>query len=177
MFGKILLVLVVLVALVLIAASFQPNEFKVVRSTVVNASADKVYPQIDDLKAFDKWNPFMEADPNAKVTYEGVSGMGMSSTWDGNNRMGAGKNTITSVQKDQSVGMRLDFERPMKNTAQVMFTLQPQGSGTLVTWVMTGNNNLMGKVFHLFVNMDKMVGGQFEKGLANLKNTVETTKK
>lgn len=140
MLVKIILVLLILIGLFLIVASFQPNDFKISRSTLVMAPVDKIFPQVNDLKAFDKWNPFMEADPQAKVTYEGPnSGIEMSSTWSGNNQIGAGKNTIVESRSNQLVGMRLDFERPMKNTANVQFTLEPQAQGTLVTWNMIGD--------------------------------------
>lgn len=178
MLKGILVILAVIIVVVLVLASMQPNEFKLSRSAVVKAPADKIFPEINDLKAFDKWNPFIEADPNVKVTYAGPeSGVGMSSSWNGNNQIGEGMDTIIDSKANQSVVMRLDFVRPMKNTAQVTFTLQPQAQGTLVTWDMTGKNNFVGKLFHLCINMDKMVGGQFEHGLNNLKAKVETQKK
>jgi hypothetical protein len=123
MLVKIILVIVVFIGLFLVVASFQPNDFKISRSILVMAPADKIFTQINDLKAFDKWNPFMEADPQVKVIYDGPeSGVGMSSAWSGNNQIGAGKNTIVESRPNQLVGMRLDFERPMKNTAKVQFT-------------------------------------------------------
>jgi hypothetical protein len=114
---KVLLVVVVLLVLFLMAAAFQTEDFRISRSMVVMAPADKIFQFMNDLKAFNKWNPFMENDPQVKVTYEGLaSGVGMSSTWSGNNQIGAGKNTIVESKPNQLIGMRLDFERPMKTT-------------------------------------------------------------
>jgi uncharacterized protein YndB with AHSA1/START domain len=171
---KILLLVVILLGVFLITAAFQSEDFKIARSTFITAPADKIFPLVNDLKAFDQWNPFMECDPQVKVNYDGpVSGVGMSSTWSGNNQIGAGKDTIVESKPTQLVGMRLDFERPMKSTSSVIFTFAPQAQGTLVTWSMTGKKNYMAKIFHMLMNMDKMIGGSFEKGLFNLKTMVE----
>lgn len=171
---KILLIVVILLGLFLIAAALQSEDFKISRSMVIAAPADKIFPLVNDLKAFDKWNPFMEVDPQVKVNYEGsASGVGMSSAWSGNNQIGAGKDTIVESRPNQLVGMRLDFDRPMKSTSNVIFTFASQAQGTLVTWSMTGKKNYMTKIFHMLMNMDKMVGGSFEKGLTNLKTMVE----
>jgi hypothetical protein len=171
---KILLVVAILLGVFLITAAFQSEDFKIERSVLITAPADKIFPLVNDLKAFDQWNPFLVRDPKVKVIYDGPSsGIGMSSTWNGNDQLGAGKNTIVESHPNELVGMRLDFERPMKTTNSVIFTFKPQVEGTLVTWSMSGKKNYMAKIFNMLMNMDKVVGGEFEAGLSNLKVVVE----
>lgn len=143
---KIFLVAVILLGVFLIMAAFQSEDFKISRSVLMTAPEDKIFPLVNDLKAFDKWNPFMVRDPQAKIIYDGPStGVGMSSAWNGNERLGAGKNTIVESHPNELVGMRLDFERPMKATNSVVFTFTPQAQGPWVTWSMTGKRDIWTK--------------------------------
>jgi hypothetical protein len=109
-----------------------------------------------------------------KTSYAGpATGVGAVSSWDGNNDVGAGSMTITESQPDSLVRFRLDFLKPFKDTCTSDFTFKPAGNQTVVTWSMDGKKQYVSKVMCLFLNMDKMVGGQFETGLADLKKTVE----
>lgn len=114
-----------------------------------------------------------EVDPNAQNSYEGAaSGTGAAMKWSGNSKVGVGKMTITGSQPTSAIQFRLDFEKPMQATNTAEFTFLPDNGGTVVTWRMSGNS-LMGKVMGLFINCEQMVGGHFDRGLANLKAIAE----
>ncbi len=166
----------ILLALALIAILFvifvlgQPSEFSVTRSLKMAAPPEKVFPHVNDLHQWEAWSPWAKLDPNATPTFSGAAtGVGAAMAWSGNNKVGQGKMTITESQPSQLIRFRLEFLKPMVATNLATFTFQPEGGGTLVTWAMAGRNNFMGKIFGLLVNCDKMVGGQFEKGLASLR--------
>jgi len=124
---------------------------------------------VNDLHKWQAWSPWAKLDPDAKQTYEGPGeGTGAVFRWAGNDRIGEGAMTITDSRPAELVTFRLDFLKPFAATNIAEFTFKPDGSGTLVAWSMTGKRNLMFKAICLFMNMDKMVGGQFEQGLAGL---------
>ena len=169
-----LLALLVIIAVVLVAAAIQPDSFRVARSTTVNASPAAVFPHVNQMKSWEAWNPWGKIDPNMKLTYDGPeSGVGASYSWVGNNEVGEGKMTITESRPNELVQFKLEFFKPMAGVSTAEFTFTPQGDQTEVTWTMTGKNNYVAKIFCLFMNMDKMIGGQFEKGLAELKTAAE----
>ncbi|MBL8013471.1 MAG: SRPBCC family protein, partial [Candidatus Omnitrophica bacterium] len=113
-------------------------------------------------------------DPNSKISYEGASsGVGAVFKWAGNNQVGEGSNTIVESRPGELITIRLDFIKPFPGTSSAEFTFKPEGAGTMVTWSMSGKNNFIGKAMSLVMNCDKMVGGQFEKGLAGLKQVSE----
>ena len=171
----ILLAVAFIVILIIIAIAGQPDEFIYTRSTNISAPPDKIFPQVNELRKWEAWNPWGKLDPNAKMTYDGPpAGVGASYAWAGNAKVGEGKNTIIESQPSGLVRLRLDFQKPMQATNIATFTFQPQGSQTVVTWSMAGKNKLCGRIFGLFVNCEKMVGCQFDKGLASLKAVVET---
>jgi hypothetical protein len=166
--------LVVLVIGLLAYASTRPDSFSVRRSTLIGAPAERIFPLIANLKSMNTWNPFVEPDPAIKIAYTGPdSGKGAAHTWSGNSKVGAGRIEITDATPSSRVALQLDMIKPMKAHNAVEFTLQPNGNGTLVTWTMSGNQPLMAKVMNVFIDCDRMVGSQFEKGLASLKTIVE----
>jgi len=170
MFKKILGALAAIAVLILVVAAFQPADFAVSRSVSINAAPAKVFAQVNDLKKWGAWDPWAKLDPAMKVTFEGpATGVGASYGWVGNNQVGAGKMTITESKPSEKVALRLDFEKPMKDTCAAEFSFKPEGKGTNVSWTMTGKKQYPAKVMCLFMSMDKMVGGTFEKGLADLK--------
>jgi uncharacterized protein YndB with AHSA1/START domain len=172
-FKTILLVLAVGVAAVLIYAAFKPKSFALSRSAVIAAPPDRVFVLINDLQGFNRWNPFAKQDPELKIQYESVtSGNGAAYTWVGK-KAGVGRMEITDSVPAQRVTMRLDFSKPMEAHNTVNFTLEPQGAATRVTWAMTGPANYVHNLMMTFFSMDKMVGGQFETGLASLKALAE----
>ena len=166
---------VVVVALVAFVAT-QPDTFRIAHSTSVTAPASKVFRLVNDLHEFQTWNPYAKKDPAMVQTWEGpVSGIGALYRWAGNNDIGAGSMKIVESRLDERVGLELEFSRPFKAMNDVVFTFEPKGEQTVVTWAMTGKNNFVAKAMQLMMNMDQMVGGDFEKGLADLKALAEKT--
>lgn len=165
----ILIGLAVLIAILLIVASTKPNTVRYERSTVINASPDKILPHIVDFRKWPAWSPWEKMDPAMKRDYSGASsGKGAKYAWSGNGKAGEGSMEVLSVSPD-AVNIDLRFIRPFKNDCVVWFRCAPEGTGTRLTWTMDGPQIFIGKVMGLFMNMDKMVGNDFEKGLADLK--------
>jgi uncharacterized protein YndB with AHSA1/START domain len=179
MLKKILIGIAAVVAILLvgffIAVSMQPNEFRISRSAKMNAPPAAVFAQLSDFHNWDAWSPWAKLDPNAKATFEGpTSGTGATFIWSGNDKVGAGRQTIIESRPDELIRIKLEFEKPFRGASTAEFTLKPQSDQTLVTWSMFGTNNFMGKVMSLLMDCDKMVGSEFEKGLANMKAIVES---
>lgn len=171
MLKKILIVVVVLILALVVVIVLQPSHFHITRSATIPAPASVVFAQVNELKKWEAWSPWMKLDPNAKSTYEGpAAGKDAAMAWDGNSSVGAGKMTITDSKPNELVQLRLDFEKPLKGTNTAEFNFKEDAGQTTVTWSMDGENNFIGKAIGLFLNCDKMVGGQFEKGLADLKS-------
>lgn len=170
MLKKILIALAVLVVVFIIIVATRPDDFRVSRSATIAAPADVLFAQANDHHKFNTWNPFLKVDPNVKNTYSGPdAGVGAVCSWDGNKDIGAGSATITESKPGELVRMRMDWKRPMEGTSTVDFTFKPEGNNTVVTWAMYGKSGFMMKAVGLFMDCDKMVGPQFEEGLANLK--------
>jgi len=172
-FAAIGAVVVFGIAVVLVLAAMQPDQFRVQRSAAINAPPEKIFPLISDLKAWTAWSPF-EKDAAMKRTYSpSTSGKGAAYAWDGNSQVGAGNVLITDAPAPSRVSLNLNMVRPLEVHNAVDFTLTPAGESTTVTWAMRGEVPYFAKVIHVFMNMDKMVGGEFEKGLANIKAIAE----
>lgn len=153
----------------------RPNEFRVVRETSIKSPPELVFALVNDLRKWDDWSPWAKLDPNCKMTYgESEEGKGAWYSWNGNNKVGEGKLTITGSQPSQDLRLRLEFIRPFKCENDVDFTFKPDSGGTRVIWGMVGKNNFMSKAMCLVMNMDKMVGKDFEKGLSSLKSLAES---
>ena len=171
---KILIGLAVFVLILVIVISKRPEDFRVSRSITMNASPEKIFPHVNNLHKWEVWSPWAKLDPNAKNTYEGpTEGVGAGLSWAGNNQLGEGRMTITDSQPSSLVRFTLEFLKPFKATNTAEFGFQAQGDQTVVTWVMFGKNNFISKAVGLFMDCDKMVGTQFEQGLASMKQTVE----
>ena len=169
--GLIVVVLVVVVAL-------QPADFRVARSATMSGPAPVVFSQVNDLHKWEAWNPWQKKDPAMKLTFAGPpAGPGASYSWAGNNEVGEGRLTITQSRQSDMVRIKLEFMKPFAATNTAEFTFKPEGDRTAVTWSMEGRNNFFAKALHLVMNMDKMVGGEFEKGLADMKSVVEAASK
>jgi Polyketide cyclase / dehydrase and lipid transport len=172
---NILLGVLAVIAILLIIVALRPADFRVERSARLSAPAILLFEQVNDHRKFAVWNPFMKLDPNVKNTYSGPdSGVGAACSWEGNSKIGAGSATIIESKPGELVRQRMDWKRPMEGTSTVEFTFKPEGDKTVVTWAMYGKNNFMGKLFSLFINCEKMVGPQFENGLAELGKVVAT---
>jgi carbon monoxide dehydrogenase subunit G len=174
-FGKKLFVGLIAAAAVFCAVvASRPNDFKVSRSAMMAATPAAVFDQVNDFHKWDVWSPWAKMDPNAKTSYEGpTSGVGAKFGWSGNSDVGEGSMTIVESKPNNLVRIRLDFTRPMAGTSDVELKLEPQGEQTKVTWSMAGKNNFIAKAVSLFMDCEKMVGDQYDKGLANLKAIVE----
>jgi hypothetical protein len=176
MIKKILLVIVAIVAVVLIAGAFQSPTYRVERSVTIAAPAAEIFPLLNDFHKSQTWSPWVKLDPNAKYTFEGpASGVGAINSWSGNKDVGSGRQTILASTPNELVQIKLEFFEPMADVATTEFRLAPQTAGTTVSWSMSGHKNYVAKVCCMFMSMDKMVGGDFERGLANLKTQVEAT--
>ena len=174
----IVIALAVIVVVFVVIVALQPAEFRVVRSTTISAPPQAVFAQVDDFHKWEAWNPWGKIDPAMKQTYEGTpAGVGAIYAWTGNNEVGEGRMTITESRPSDLVRVKLEFFKPFAATNTAEFTFKPEGNQTAVTWSMFGQNNFMAKAIHPFMNMDKMIGGQFEKGLASMKSVVEAAPK
>ncbi len=172
----ILLIFVVAILGFVAAAALQPDEFTITRSASMNAAPEIVFEQINDFHKWESWSPWAKMDPEMKVTYSGAeSGVGAVYEWSGNSEVGSGKMTITQSRPSELVKIDLEFTEPFAAKNVTEFILRPETGGTSVTWTMTGKNNLMAKAFGLVMNMDKMIGSDLEKGLAQIKSVTETT--
>jgi uncharacterized protein YndB with AHSA1/START domain len=170
----ILMALVIIGILLFVIIAGRPDEFTVCRAAKIAVPPEKVFPHVNELKKWDAWSPWAKLDPNCQMTYAGPpAGVDASQTWVGNNKVGEGKMTITESVPDNLIRLRLEFLKPFKATSKVEFKFTSESGQTLVTWSMSGKNNFPSKVFSLFVDCEKMVGKDYEKGLASLKSTAE----
>ena len=174
MFKKIGIGLVVVILIFLGVVMIQPEDFKISRSVMVAASPQKVFDQVNNFHNWEAWSPWAKLDPNAKAEYQGPSeGVGAIFRWSGNDQVGVGSNTIIESRPGELIKIKLEFLKPFEAISTAEFTFKPEGQQTLVTWSMSGKNNFIGKAMGLLMNCDKMIGSQFEKGLADLKTIVE----
>lgn len=174
MLKKLLLGVVFIIAAVAMVASQQPDEFKVSRSATMNAPASEIFAQVNNLQNWKAWSPWEKLDPNATSNFEGPdAGVGAKMSWAGNMDVGVGSMTIAESSPD-FIRFDMDFKEPMAGQSTAEFAFKDVSGQTEVTWSMHGKNNFMGKVASLIFDCEKMVGDQFEKGLANLKTLVET---
>lgn len=159
--------LALLLVLLLIVGT-RPDDFKIERSAEMKAPPAAVFSRINDFHNWKEWSPWEKLDPNMKRTYDGEPGKGAVYTWTGNDQVGEGRMTILESKPDEFVSIKLEFIKPFAATNRAIFTLVPSGEGTKVTWAMDGKNNLVAKAFHMIMDMDQLVGKDFEAGLASL---------
>ncbi|WP_026555188.1 SRPBCC family protein [Arthrobacter sp. 35W] len=145
------------------------SSYTVTRNALIPAPATELFALVNNFHEWTKWSPWETVDPNMDRTYSGSqSGVGAKYAWSGNSKAGSGNMEIVKVSEPDSISIRLEFTKPFKAVNPTVFTFTPEGSGTRVTWTMTGESKGIAKIFALFMNMDKMVGKDFEKGLAQL---------
>lgn len=174
MLKKILLGLVAVIVVILIVGALQSDTYRVERSVTIAAPAAVIFPQINDVHRLQDWSPWVKLDPNAKMTFHGpAAGVGAGFAWAGNSQVGEGRETIEASTPNELVRLKLEFIQPMPDVATAEFRLQPAGAGTTVTWSISGHKSYVTKVVCLFMNMDKLIGGDFERGLGNLKALIE----
>jgi hypothetical protein len=172
----IILAIVVLILIIVIAA--RPPDFRVTRSAPIAGRPAAVFAQVNDLHLWQAWSPWAKLDPNAKNNYDGPpTGVGSGFAWAGNSKIGEGHMVITESRPNDLVRFRIDFIKPFTATNIAEFTFKPDGDRTVVTWTMTGRCNFVSKAMGLFMNFDKMIGGQFETGLARMDSVVAAATK
>ncbi len=168
----ILSVFIAVPLLVVAVAATRPATYRVERSAAISAPAAEVYAAVVDLHRWARWSPWARLDPNQKTTVIG-QGVGAVSTWSGDDKVGAGRMTIVEATPGARVVIKLEFLRPYESTSETSFVVVPEGVGSRVTWLMTGTNGLVARAMSVFMDMDKMIGPDFERGLASLKAEVE----
>jgi len=178
MIWKILIALVVIVVGLVGVITLQPARYRVSRSTTIAAPAPVVFAQVNDFHKWSAWSPWEKIDPAMKRTYEGPpAGAGTSYTWVGNREVGEGRMTIVESHPSDLIRVKLEFVKPFAGTSVAEFTFKPEGTPegdrTVVTWSMTGDKNFIAKAIHLVMSMDRMIGDQFDKGLAAMKTVAE----
>lgn len=171
-------VVVVVIVAVLVFAYTRPDTFRVERSTTIKAPPQKIFDAINDFRRWAEWSPWENIDPQLKRTYSGAaSGVGAVYEWTGNSKAGTGRMEITGATSSSKIVIKLDFLKPMEARNIAEFTIEPQAEGqenaVRVTWAMFGPALFIGKLMTVFISMDKMVGGSFEQGLANLRRISE----
>jgi hypothetical protein len=173
-FKKIALVAVVLIGAILAYAATRPDSLHVQRMAGIKAPPEKIFPLISDFRRWSSWSPYEKIDPAMKRVYGGAAnGKGAVYEWEGNSQVGQGRMEITDISQPSRVTIKLDFVKPLEGHNVAEFALVPQGDSTTVTWTMDGPTPYIGKIIGVFVNMDTMIGKDFETGLANLKAIAE----
>jgi uncharacterized protein YndB with AHSA1/START domain len=171
---KVLIGIAVLIILLAIFVATRPAEFHIERSATIAAPPEKVFAQINDFHSWGAWSPWEKLDPEMKREFGGpTSGAGSTYAWVGNDKVGEGKMTIEKSEPASLVQIKLQFIKPWEDTSTATFKLSPDAGGTKVTWSMDGRKNFMAKAVCLFMDMDKMVGGDFERGLTAIKAQAE----
>ena len=174
MIKSILIVIAVVIAAVLAFAATKPDVFRVQRAASIKAPPEKVFVLINDFKRWEAWSPWEKKDPAMKRSYSAAtSGKGATYGWEGNKDVGQGSMEITQSVSPTAISLKLDFLKPFEAHNRVDFALQAKGDLTEVTWTMAGDTPDFAKIIHVFINMDSMVGKDFEAGLANLKSVAE----
>jgi uncharacterized protein YndB with AHSA1/START domain len=174
MIANIVIVLVLVVAGVLVYAAMQPDTFRLQRSIAVAAPPERIYPLITDFRGWGAWSPWEKKDPAMKRTRSGpAGGKGAVYAWEGNGEVGVGRMEITRSASPSLVALNLDFTKPFEAHNKVEFTLEGKGDSTHVTWTMRGPVPYVAKIVHVIFDMDKMVGKDFEAGLASLRAIAE----
>ena len=178
MLNWFLIAVAAVVVIFLAIVALQPSDFRVERSATMRAPAPAAFAQVNDFQNWRAWSPWEKVDPALERSYDGPkAGTGAVYAWQGNKDVGEGRMTITESRPGELVRIKLEFFKPFAATNSTEFSFKPAGAeSTAVTWTMTGRNNFLSKAMCLFVNMDRMVGGMFEQGLAQLKSVVESSR-
>ena len=167
-------IIVLLVAGLLGYAATKPDKFRVQRSATMKAPPEKIFPLINDFHNWGAWSPWEKLDLVMKKTHSGAaSGKGAIYEWEGNKKVGQGRMEIMEESPPSKVAIKLDFIKPFQANNKAEFALDRQGDSTNVTWTMDGSQPFMFKVMGVFMNLDNMIGKDFEAGLASIKGIAE----
>jgi uncharacterized protein YndB with AHSA1/START domain len=174
MLAKVVIALAVIVVGLVVVVALQPRDYRVSRSITIAAPAPVVFAQVNDFHRWAAWSPWATIDPAMKQTFEGApAGAGAAYRWSGNREVGEGRMTIVESRPPELIRVALDFEKPLKGTSVAEFSFRPEGDRTAVTWSMTGEKTFVAKAIHLFLGVERLIGQQFEKGLAAMKTVAE----
>ncbi len=174
MIKKIIIAIVVLVAGVLAYAASRPAELAIDRVIVISATPEVIFPHINNSQKANEWMPWQATDAGLKMIYAGpAEGVGSKSSWDSSGQMGAGEALVVESVPSQVVKTQLTYTKPFQMSQLAEISLTPENGGTRVKWAVTGKNGFVFRLMGIFMNCDKLIGDQFEKGLANLKSKVE----
>ena len=174
MLVKILIGVAVVIVILVIVIATRPAKFRIERAIKISAPPTSAFALVNDFHRWGTWSPWEKMDPNLQRTYEGAeAGPGSIYSWKGNNKVGEGRMTIEQSQPSSKVVIKHEFFRPFKATNTATFTFTPEGDGTMVNWAMDGCNGFVSKAFHMLMDMDKLVGADFERGLAAMKDQAE----
>ena len=177
MITKLLILFALIAAGLLLLVAIQSSEFRIARTARIPAPVATVFARVNDLGQWAAWSPWARLDPAMKVSYDGAPvGTGASYAWSGNHQVGEGRSTIIESRPNELIRLKLEFVRPFAGTNDTEFTFEPDGNATVVTWSMSGKKNFVMKAVGLFMNCDKMCGGQFEQGFANLEAVLTSPK-
>lgn len=169
--------IVLAIAAFCVVVALEPEDLKITRTATIGVAPDKVFEQVNDFHKWEAWSPWAKLDPAMKTTYSGpASGVGAAYSWIGNDDVGEGKMTITQSHSNEHIAIDLEFIKPLAAKNLTKFIFKPEGDKTNVTWTMAQKNNFVMKAFCLVMDMDKLVGADFEKGLAQLKTVSESAK-
>lgn len=175
MWKKIILSLLAIVAVFLVYVALQSPHYEISRQITVQAPVEKVFPYLNSPRLSDQWAPWPELEPETRMVHSGPeTGVGARTDWADGKELGTGSATIVESVPNERVAVRLEYVKPMQMVQNSEYLLQSNGAETTVTWKVTGENNFLGRLMCSFMNMDKIVGGLFERGLAKLKTVVET---
>ena len=178
MVRKILIGIAALVVVLVLVVATRPSTFHIERSITIAAPPERPFAHVNDFHRWGAWSPWEKVDPQMKRTFSGApEGAGAVYAWAGNNEIGEGRMTIEQSDMPSQVFIKLEFLKPFAATNTATFTFAPVPTGTKVTWAMDGRNNFVAKALHLVMDMDKMIGGNFEQGLAALKTVAESPSK
>ena len=175
---KALVVVAAIFVVLVVVVALQPAQYRISRTATMKAPAAAVYAQVNDLHNWNAWSPWEQIDPAMRRDYQGApAGVGAVYTWAGNHEVGEGRMTIIESRPSELIRIRLDFFKPMAAVSVAEFRFEPSGQDTVVTWSMSGEKTFLAKAIHLVLNMNAMIGGNFDKGLAQLRSTVEAGSK
>jgi uncharacterized protein YndB with AHSA1/START domain len=171
---RLLIVLALLIAAFATFVALQPDDYRLTRQIAIAAPAAAIFPHVNDLRQWEDWSPWAKLDPNAKISFEGpLVGPGGMFHWSGNGKVGAGTMTITESKPNERIATRADFTRPFEGSSNSDFIFSQGGDQTNVIWTMSGTQNFVGKAICLVMSMERTLGPDFEKGLAQLKQVSE----
>jgi uncharacterized protein YndB with AHSA1/START domain len=173
MVRTMLVVFAAALGVLLLLAAFRPDSFRIERSVAIAAPPEKVYAQLADFRAWSRWSPWEKKDPALRRNFSGApQGVGAAYAWE-SDKVGHGRMEIAEARVATDVRIKIDFVKPFEAHNVVDFTLRPQGGKTVVRWAMHGPNTYLGKLMGIFMDMDRVIGRDFEDGLAALKTVAE----